>query len=504
MRRVMEAPVGPSVADSVDRFVVSLDALRLPGRARGILVGASGGADSTALACLVALARERIPALPPIWLGHVHHGIRGSDADRDAGAVAELAARLGLDHLEERVDVPALARNEHLSIEAAGRQARYGVFSSWSEAHAIDVFLLGHHADDQVETIIQRRLDGAGFLHRGGMPRQRPLKSHQSGRFPAVARPLLAWRKSELLELLRLLDQGFCEDRTNRDLGLRRNQIRHVLLPALRNEGPGPVEPGILLRARRDFVAARATRRRAHRALVAARRPSDLEPVVLSAERLRSLSPLVLRCVLEETAARFGEPRVYREAAAHLHRALEHRGLAHKTSTQHTIEAGPRLVINFVDDRVALRPSLEAVSPVPAALALAEPIAQTQADIPERVVVWGPWEIRLTSLAALPPDSILRTASPWVAYIDRDQTKGGLDVRGRRPGDRFRPLGCSGSKKLKEFLREQQVPRCERDRWPLIVDADSIVWPAGLRVGESHRLGATTRRAVLLEARRLE
>ncbi|MBI4600548.1 MAG: tRNA lysidine(34) synthetase TilS, partial [Planctomycetes bacterium] len=117
-----------------------------------MLVGVSGGPDSTALLLLFAELKARDPGgFPELIAGHVHHGLRGEGADRDAEFAAGAARALGIECLVERVDARAEARRRSLSLEAAGRALRYDAFARWARERGIDAVALAHHADDQAE-----------------------------------------------------------------------------------------------------------------------------------------------------------------------------------------------------------------------------------------------------------------------------------------------------------------------------------------------------------------
>src|SRR6266540_2311244 len=208
-------PEGP-----LERFLEDLAALGVPGSSRGILIAVSGGADSTALCRLLSAAREREGrrgSWPALWVGHVHHGLRGEEADADLAFTRELAESLGLGFLEARADVRALARGRGLSIEAAARSARYAVFAGWARDHDLDDLVLGHTASDQAETVLLRVLRRAGLRGLRGMPRERPLCFHQPGPRPRIVRPLLSWTRAEILDYLTALGQHHREDSSNLD-----------------------------------------------------------------------------------------------------------------------------------------------------------------------------------------------------------------------------------------------------------------------------------------------
>ena len=142
-----------------------------------VVVGVSGGPDSL---CLLHLLRRLAPELR-LWLhvAHLHHGLRGAEADADAAFVAELADCWGLPCTVGRADVAALARESGLSLEEAARQARYRFLVEVAEAGGAVTLAVGHNADDQAETVLMHFLRGSGAAGLRGMLPRAPLDEYR-------------------------------------------------------------------------------------------------------------------------------------------------------------------------------------------------------------------------------------------------------------------------------------------------------------------------------------
>lgn len=203
-----------------------LGRLELPSRSRKLLLGASGGADSTALAWMLREAGYR-----RVVLCHLHHGIRGSEATRDRQFVARLARELGWEFLWEKADVPALARSAGLSLETAARQARQEFFFRCARQERTRTLLLAHHADDQLETILQNFFRGSGRRGLGGM--QVRTEWRQARQRLEVWRPLLGCTREDLRRYLQASKRSWREDCSNVSLDPVRNRLRLELLPQL-------------------------------------------------------------------------------------------------------------------------------------------------------------------------------------------------------------------------------------------------------------------------------
>jgi tRNA(Ile)-lysidine synthase len=199
------------------------------------IVAVSGGADSVAL--VRALQRTVTPRGQSLTVAHYNHGLRGEQSMADERFVCQLAQGLDLPCVVGRDEVLASADNPD-GIEAAARDARYRFLQATAERLGARYILTAHTADDQAETILHHLLRGSGLAGLAGIPRTRVLS-------PAVTllRPMLAIRRTEVLDYLNTLAQEYCHDATNDDRALTRNRIRHELLPLLtRDYAPGVVD----------------------------------------------------------------------------------------------------------------------------------------------------------------------------------------------------------------------------------------------------------------------
>ena len=189
-------------------------------------VALSGGADSVALLHLMRHYRGLVAV-------HVHHGIRAEEADRDAAFCRALCSELQIPFYLLHVDAPAVARETGSSLETAAREARYAAIGALLREKNIPVLLTAHHADDQLETMLQHLLRGSGTRGLCGIPPCRPL-----GKGQLVVRPLLGVQKSALLAYLEAQHLSFVTDSTNEELCCQRNFLRLRVLPLLRELQP--------------------------------------------------------------------------------------------------------------------------------------------------------------------------------------------------------------------------------------------------------------------------
>jgi tRNA(Ile)-lysidine synthase len=276
-----------------------------------VVVGVSGGADS------VGLLRALVEAAPEIGLvlsvAHLHHGIRGAEADDDERFVMDLAEQLGLPLHRHRVDAPASAKTERKTIEEAARYLRYAWFRDLLAHRRADAVATAHTLDDQAETVLHRLLRGAWTEGLGGI---HPVVTCAAG---TILRPFLKTRRADVVAWLREIGQPWREDASNRDPAFTRSRIRHELLPQLAAFNPRIAEQlarlATIARDEESWWDAELTRllpqlllpgkpvRGGGRAV--STQPGEAS-VGLELARLRGLAPALRRRVLRAAALQLG------------------------------------------------------------------------------------------------------------------------------------------------------------------------------------------------------
>jgi tRNA(Ile)-lysidine synthase len=420
------------------------------------LVAFSGGPDSTALAAgLAPLAAERRLRLR---LVHLDHRLDpGSEQRaREAGVLAD---RIGLPFRLEVRDVPAERRRRE-SLEMAARRVRYRVLEEVRAELGAARILTAHQRDDQVETILLRLLAGAPVEDLGGIP----------GRRGAILRPLLEIPRSEIDALLAALGLEAVQDPTNRNPASPRNRVRFQLLPHLRAADPAFDEE--LLGLSRAAISLRARLDRAFSGrLTEASSDGGMETSALF-ELPESLRARALRWYLHSRTP--GRLPSSPSLEAFL-KAVE--------SPHRRREAHPELRLSGARLRLAAREGQLLVEP-------------TESRIPPfSYTLQVPGEVGLPELGL----RVRIRRSPveeWMFRGDRSRTAlafgpeapRAVVVRNRRPGDRLRPLGSPGERKLKAVLIDRRVPGPSRDRLPLLEVGGRIAWVPGVTIDEAFRL----------------
>lgn len=184
--------------------------------------------------------KQRAGGAGRVYAGHVNHQLRG-ESMADEQWLKQQCQRLGVELLVRRVDTATLAAERGDGLEAAAREARYRLLTAAAESIGARFIATAHTRDDKVETVLLRLLRGTGLRGLAGIPATRPLSPSVS-----LVRPMLACRRTEVLEYLGAIGQGFREDASNGERRFARNRVRHELLPMLREKFNADVDDAVL------------------------------------------------------------------------------------------------------------------------------------------------------------------------------------------------------------------------------------------------------------------
>ncbi len=471
------------------RHAIHAHHLLVPGQT--VVVAVSGGADSVAL--LDVLARLAPDLGVGLHVGHLDHGLRPTSAD-DAAFVADLARQMGLTVTVGAVDVRRLVREERLAQEEAARQARYAFLGALAQAVGAAAVATAHHADDQAETVLLNLLRGAGLAGLRGMQPRAPLPvpSHQN---ISLIRPFLALPRAEIRAYVAARGLAYREDTTNQDTGFTRNRVRHELLPLLQTYNPAIV--ATLSRTARslaeDYEMVQTLVDAAWPQVVrAADGGVTLDLAALAAQPVAVRRHLVRRAIVHAVGLRDVTAEQVEAVVA----------LAAAEATREQVDL-PRLTVTRCAGSLFIGGAPSAsdwplLPPDTAALPVAAP--------GETRLPGDKWKLVIeTCPAADVAPAGSRETPRWTEVIDAAAAEGGLWLRPRQPGDRFQPLGFDGhSRSLHDFMTDAHVPRALRDRLPLLVNADAIVWVSGFRLDHRARVTPATQTALALAFQPLE
>lgn len=470
----------------VNAFKSALDRSGLLKPGETVLVAFSGGPDSMSLLTLFLAVRRELRIR--LALAHFNHRLRPEARDDEAFA-RETARRFRLPIAVGARDVRAFSRRRKMNLEEAGRELRYEFLRGAAKRLGAARIATGHTADDQAETVLMRLLRGTGPLGLGG------IRPRAEG---GVIRPLLGLERKDLARWLAENGFDFRTDESNFDLRFLRNRVRHEALPVLKR-----IEPKVVAHLGRLALILQDEEDAANAAPEGSAAPGRPR-----GEAKRSRDRGRSRETLDPGAlARLPVAEARREVRAFLGRLRGNlRGVSFAdVEAARTLANGKRATLTgglllqrkggviAVADRVLPKTGFFYVWDGRGVLKVKE----TGTALRGRLVDFR------GSLPA-PLDDRAR------AFLDADKLRLPLIVRGRAEGDRYRPFGAPGSKKLKEILRARRVPLRDRDRLPVLLSGAApagraapddlrIAWVPGLPAADAFKVETGTKRILWIE-----
>lgn len=457
--------------------MISNDALQVPALPDGpVLVAVSGGADSTAL--LHLLHRRLDPARHPLVVAHLHHGIRGSEADEDARFVETLTQGLGLTCVFGREEVPAEAERTGESIEMAARRLRHDFLRRTAAAEGCVAIATGHTADDQIETLLLRLARGTSLRGVGGI---KPAAAPRAGGVPVI-RPLLGLRHAQLCAWLVAESLPWREDVTNAADDAVRNAVRHHVVPAFEKAlgaaaVPSALRSMALLREDDAYLQSLADAA----AGACAVEGGGLRVVSLQAQPLPLFRRIVATWLYDAGL----------DSADVSLTALDRVGALCAGSEAGTRDAtlgggwivrrcnGALSALPPASPQDALREAFCARFAIPAAATTLGPF-RLAPDAPAFFVRFSPGPLIRQPRSASP------LALPQACTIDAALAGRIAVLRPPRPGDRVAPAGSGITQKLSDILTNLKVPRARRSHVPVLALEDgTVLWLPGHAVAEA-------------------
>jgi tRNA(Ile)-lysidine synthase len=441
-----------------------------------IAVGLSGGADSVALLRVLAARSTELGLV--IHAAHLHHGLRGAEADGDLEFARELAAKLNVPFHEARVDTAAAAQPDpktgkpRETLEEAARRLRYEWLRRLMAKEPLDAVATAHTFDDQAETVLAKFLRGAWT---GGLSGIHPkLEGPEGAGAGRIVRPLLAVTRTEIEAYLRALGQDWREDSSNRHLSFTRNRIRHGLLPLLEGWNPRLREHLAQMAelARDEEAWWQAELARLAPQLLLPGRPVRgggrsagtglAAGVALEVKRLATLAPALQRRLLRYAAERSGAALDFTATEALRSLALTGRAgqklaLASGLGAERTARE-LQLSTDLEPDPKGKSGQAAYTGPIPGEI-----------DAP----AFGlRLHIELSGREPAEPSRNRQTArAPRAATL-----------RNWKPGDRVRLRYSGAPRKVKEVLERLRVTGTGRALWPVLEVEGRIVWMRGVEV----------------------
>lgn len=498
---------------------------------RGIVAGLSGGADSV---CLILVLKNIIRRFKPelrLAAVHVNHGIRGEEAARDEEFSRRLSEELGVEFISHHIDIPALARENGMSEEEAGRQERYRIFretASYLSGEINDgaaavggVFIaVAHHMDDQAETLLMHLIRGAGVQGLAGME---PVSGD-------IIRPLLCVSRSEIEAFLADRGQPFMVDATNSDDSYTRNRVRNVLIPLLRNEFNSNISEVLCgtaedMRKLSAYIDSEAER--------AAQRYVNYTECMTGGHGMRNQPE---SCVIRHLSEFVMEEDVLKERV--VRNILFRCAGTHKNIYRCHIDAVLELALGQTGKRIQLPWNITVqkvydelffminknsdITFFDMQIELAENCVCVKVD---RHIYFGGKICLLKDITFEILNNVYCnfTGNDYTKFFDYDKMKSNIHLRFKMPGD-YLEISCAGGgnmpdngmeglsaanvpesaktklkgcrKKLKNELIDKKIPRDLRNQVLLLAQGQKILWAIGVRRGQSYQVEKSTERVL--------
>jgi len=437
-----------------------------------VVIALSGGSDSCALLMsLVSLAQARHLKLV---VAHFNHGLRGTESDGDEEFCRNLAEKLGLPFETERMRQPTVPRG--MSPEDYFRTQRYQFLEKVAREYGANRIALGHHLQDQAETVLLNMLRGSGL---DGLKGFAPMRDNK------FIRPLMDVTRKEIQEFLAEKGAGYRDDSSNDTKVYLRNRIRKELIPFLKERYNPKIEENLarsaeIIRREDSFL-----NKCINEILKLPHIQRKKEEVSVSTEYLKTLHPaLVFRLVkalLERLApADKGFSFVHIQSVVNL---LAENSSGKKVALPYNLCAEQEY------GRLTLKPtSRSKIQEYKYIISVPEII-----DLKERHLI--------LSLRRGTPDEIDFNRKNSI-YFDADKIEEPLILRNRQNGDWFEPLGTKGSQKIKKLFIDRKIPKNERKRIALLTDQESVIWIENMHMSERVKVTAETQNVLILEIRR--
>ena len=438
-----------------------------------IVLGISGGADSVCLLKLLSKWKESWGIL--LKAVHVHHQLRGKEADDDEAFVRRLCEGEGIVCQVFHEDVQGIANREKTGLEEAGRLARYRCFTKVCEEAGGGKIALAHHQDDLAETMLHHLVRGTGIA---GLCSLKPVSGNR-------IRPLLCLGKEEILAYLEEAGQSWRTDSSNLEDDYTRNRIRHHVLEELKTEvNPQAVRHMAQLSEELEEareVLARVAEKERKRYV-----KEDADGAILL-EALKKEPDLISRQIIhtllkEISGKQKNFTRIHIEAVQQLwkQKVGARRDLPYEMQARRTYDG---ILLGQKKEKTSNTGKNEAI---PVTVQSSQSESFQAGDL-------------ILTVSLISRDFGKIQEKKYTKWFDYDRIEQKLVIRHRQPGDRICLFDGGGSKKLKDYLIDRKIPVEERDQLWLLADGSEILWIIGDRISAAYKVKEQSSRILQAE-----
>jgi tRNA(Ile)-lysidine synthase len=458
-----------------DQVKRTIDRYHLLEQGDRLIVGVSAGVDSMVLLHLLNAWREVFDL--SLIVAHVNHGLRPIESEKEAELVQNEAARFGLPFEYGQFNVKEFQKTGGLSPQDAARRIRFHFFHDLLQKHRAQKIALGHHADDQVETVLLRLIRGSGLQGLKGML---PIREGK------VIRPLLEVWREKIQSFAIEKKIPFLSDSSNLKKDYLRNRIRLALIPLMEREYQANLKEILLrtsniLREENDYLEKGAEA--AYQKVV----QKERDTLSFKFSEYQSLHQAIQWRVIKKILGRVYDWGMAVEEREWSDVQKIYQKL-HQSSPSFLLELPYGAWIEKRYDMVLLGKGKVKPFP-PFEVGLISPGRTFIEEIGREVVIEETNRNKFENYHG-PPNT---------ALMDYGTLQFPLKMRNFRPGDRFYPLGVKGTQKLKNFFIDHKVPKFERPKVPLLVSGEMIAWIVGYRIDERVKVTEKTKKVLVVK-----
>lgn len=448
----------------INKVRETIIANKLIEKGENIIVGASGGPDSQFL--IYALMELRKEMDFTIILAHLNH-LHREEADFDESLVEETAEKFGLDFRKKSASMDDYAKKYGISSEDAGRRLRYEFFRQIQDEYPKSKIAVAHNLDDQAETVLMRIIRGTGVEGLRAM-------DYRNG---DIIRPILDIKKAKILDYLNSEQIPYAIDKTNFTTDYTRNKIRLDIIPEIEKINPNFKESLVKLSeiAADEISISDSYIKNIYEDIIIRRKTDS---VSFDKEAFESHDKAI-------------QKRLIRRAIGEIKKEV-------RDISKENIDTFLKLVDlangkSIIKDDLLFLKSYKFYKIGLIKEKSQRELKQISIDIGEERS-FGEKRIRISQVS-----DFHKKHGKNIEYFDRDKLNFPLQVRYRKNGDKFKPIGLGHSKKIKDFFIDMKVDKEKREKIPLILSENDIIWVTSFRSSEDYKVDPSTKNIIKIE-----
>ena len=454
----------------IDEVKATIKRYNMLNKGDGVLVGVSGGPDSLTLLYIIKDLEKEYNLR--IYAAHINHCLRDNESDLDEEFVKFNCENLGVPLFCKRVDVDGISKSKKISLEEAGRFARYEFFEEISKKINAQKIAVAHNANDNAETILMRITRGCGL---DGLCGIKPVRDN-------IIRPLIEIKREDI--------ESYCKDNnlnpridlSNLDKTYTRNKIRLELIPYLEKEFNEKIINIINRMSNLVCLDAEYINLELQKIMKEIIIKQNEEYIIVNLDKINKQSefiiPKILRLLILELQGNLVE--IEQINVLELMKFIKYA----KTGSKHDLPKGLKVKKSYNELTIYKNNNIIEARKYSYSI-----------NIPGNTLI----EEVKTSIDACFTDSLDVKVDKYTQFFDYDKIKDSLFVRTRMDGDVFSPSGMRGTKKVKDYFIDKKIPKEDREQIPIIATKNEVVWIIGERISEKYKVDNTTKKILVLK-----